>query len=73
MSNKIVVVFVGNGIATKTLLDGRRETFERNVPKEVGEEDSVVLLKARGLGCSCHKEPAPRLFLSYDEWKESNK
>jgi hypothetical protein len=67
------IVFVGNGNAVYALKSGVREIFEKNIPKEVGKEDAVILLRARGSKCDCHKQPAVKLFLTYDEWKEVNK
>ena len=69
----IKVVYIGNGVGRYTVETGERLSFFKNRPMLVSSKDAEFLLKARGKGCRCHNNPAPRLFLSFDEWKESNK
>lgn len=70
MSQKIKVVYVGREICKYILNSGKRETFIKNVPKEVSKEDGVKLLELRGKGCRCHNAEGRLLFVTYNEWKE---
>lgn len=70
MSKRIKVVFIGNGTLRYNLETGERRTFKKNVPEEIGEEDSKKLLELREKGCRCHNAEGRLLFLSYADWKE---
>ena len=70
MSKKIKIVFIGREICKYKTKSGIRETFKKNVPKEVDIEDGEILLKLRGKGCRCHNAEGRLLFITYDDWKE---
>ncbi len=70
MSTKIKIVFIGNGNFKYNLLSGKRESFEKDIPKEVDIEDGEKLLKLRGKGCRCHNAEGRLQFITYDNWKE---
>ena len=64
------IVYIGNGIGRYTIQTGERISFFKNQPTQVSSKDFNFLLKVRGKGCRCHNNPAPRLYMSFDEWKE---
>jgi len=68
--SKVKIVYVGNGQSRYTLKCGKRITFERNIPKEIEEEDAKYLLKLRGKACRCHNEESKIMFVTYKVWKE---
>ena len=70
MSKTIKIVFIGRGNLKYNLKSGKRESFEKNVYKEVDIEDGEALLKLRGKGCRCHNAEGRLLFITYADWKE---
>ena len=70
MSTKIKIVCIGNCNLKYNLLSGVRESFEKDIRKEVDIEDGEKLLELRGKDCRCHNAEGRLLFITYNNWKE---